>query len=73
MFENKNCDYQVGYRLAKSPESYIVLDILRITEGGLAPVSCLEFSLKPKYFEYVQLPIYRGNTVLCEPGNYFLF
>ena len=32
--------YQGGYMLAKSPQSYTVGDILRITEGSLAP--CLE-------------------------------
>lgn len=32
-----------GYRLAKSPENYTVGEILRMTEGSLAPVSCLEF------------------------------
>lgn len=37
-----NRGYQGGYRLAKSPEEYTVGDILRITEGGLAPVACLE-------------------------------
>ena len=31
-----------GYRLAKAPEEYVIGDILRLTEGGLAPVSCLE-------------------------------
>lgn len=37
-----NRGYQGGYRLAKSPEEYTVGDILRITEGSLAPVACLE-------------------------------
>lgn len=37
-----NRGYQGGYQLAKSPEQYTVGDILRITEGGLAPVACLE-------------------------------
>lgn len=37
-----NRGYQGGYQLAKAPEKYTVGDILRITEGGLAPVSCLE-------------------------------
>lgn len=37
-----NRGYQGGYQLARAPESYTVGDILRITEGGLAPVSCLE-------------------------------
>lgn len=31
-----------GYRLVKAPEEYVIGDILRLTEGGLAPVSCLE-------------------------------
>lgn len=33
---------QGGYRLTKSPEQYSVGMILRLTEGSLAPVSCLE-------------------------------
>lgn len=33
---------QGGYRLAKSPEQYTVGMILRLTEGSLAPVACLE-------------------------------
>ena len=37
-----NRGYQGGYQLAKSPENYTLLDILQITEGGLAPVACLE-------------------------------
>ena len=34
--------YQGGYMLAKSPDMYTVGAILRITEGSIAPVSCLE-------------------------------
>jgi Rrf2 family protein len=30
-----------GYMLAKDPDQYTVGQILRITEGGLSPVSCL--------------------------------
>lgn len=33
---------QGGYKLAKSPSEYTVGMILRLTEGSLAPVSCLE-------------------------------
>lgn len=33
---------QGGYRLAKKPEQYTVGMILRLTEGSLAPVACLE-------------------------------
>ncbi len=31
-----------GYRLTRSPDSYTVGSILRLIEGSLAPVSCLE-------------------------------
>ncbi len=31
-----------GYRLSKDPKDYTVLEILRLTEGDLAPVACLE-------------------------------
>ena len=31
-----------GYMLAKEPSQYTVGQILRITEGGLTPVSCME-------------------------------
>lgn len=34
--------FQGGYRLAKSPDNYTVGEILRLTEGSLAPVACLE-------------------------------
>lgn len=30
-----------GYRLAKSPSAYTVGEILRLTEGSLAPVTCV--------------------------------
>lgn len=31
-----------GYRLTKKPEEYRIGDVLRLTEGDLAPVACLE-------------------------------
>ena len=31
-----------GYRLCRSPEEYTAGEILRLTEGSLAPVSCME-------------------------------
>jgi len=31
-----------GYRLNRAPDSYTVASILRVTEGSLAPVACLE-------------------------------
>ena len=36
-----------GYRLTKEPREYKVGDILRLAEGDLAPVSCLECGAKP--------------------------
>lgn len=34
--------YQGGYRLAKPAESLTVAEILRLTEGDISPVQCLE-------------------------------
>lgn len=31
-----------GYKLARKPEEYTAGDILRTTEGSLAPISCIE-------------------------------
>ena len=31
-----------GYRLSKAPDEIVVGDIMRLMEGGLAPVACLE-------------------------------
>lgn len=31
-----------GYRLTRKPEDYRISEILRLTEGNLAPVACLE-------------------------------
>ncbi len=37
-----NRGYQGGYKLARMPKDYTVGEVLRITEGSLAPVACLE-------------------------------
>lgn len=42
-FLRTNRGFQGGYTLAKSAEQYTVGDILRVTEGSLAPVACLDF------------------------------
>ena len=42
-----NRGYQGGYRLAKDPGDYTVGEILRITEGDLAPVACLNNDAEP--------------------------
>lgn len=36
-----------GYKLTRSPNEYTVGEILRLTEGDLAPVSCLECTAEP--------------------------
>lgn len=36
-----------GYKLIKSPDECKIGDILRLTEGDLAPVACLECGAKP--------------------------
>lgn len=36
-----------GYRLNRQPQDYIVGDILRLIEGTLAPVACLECGAMP--------------------------
>lgn len=36
-----------GYTLCRKPEEYTVGEILRLTEGELAPVACLKKNAKP--------------------------
>ena len=36
-----------GYRLTREPDQYRVGDILRLTEGSLAPVACLDCKVAP--------------------------
>ena len=36
-----------GYRLTKAPEEYRVGDILRLAEGDLVPVACMECGAEP--------------------------
>ena len=57
-----NRGYQGGYMLKKAPEECIVGDILRITEGNLAPVACLEQSPNrcERCGECVTLPVWEG-------------
>jgi len=41
-FLRTNRGAQGGYKLAKSPDKYTVGDILRLTEGSLSPVDCVD-------------------------------
>ena len=36
-----------GYKLSRAPENCTVGEILRLTDGNLAPVACLECSAEP--------------------------
>lgn len=60
---------QGGYQLAKSPEKYTVGEILRLTEGNLSPVACLEedpISCERRE-ECSMLPVWQGlSTVINE-------
>lgn len=50
-----------GYRLAREPEEYTVGDILRLTEGSLAPVACVEDGVGncPKADNCVTMTVWR--------------
>lgn len=64
-----NRGYQGGYRLAKAPAEYTVGMILRITEGSLAPVACLDYEKNPcgRQGTCAVLPVWQGlNRVICE-------
>ena len=51
-----------GYRLTKRPDEYIIGDILRITEGDLAPIACLKDHIKhcSRNNECITLPFWQG-------------
>ena len=51
-----------GHRLVKKPSDYTVGDILRVTEGDLAPISCLQDSPNrcPRAAECTTLAFWEG-------------
>ena len=60
-----------GYRLTKTPDEYTVGNILRLTEGSLAPVACLEQNSVecPRMGDCHTLPMWRKlNTMI---NDYF--
>lgn len=63
-----------GYKLNKSPDQYTVWDILRVTEGGLVPVSCLEAGATdcPRSGQCETLPMWRdfNETVIAFFSKY---
>lgn len=60
---------QGGYMLSKSPDKYTVGEILRLTEGSLAPVDCLNQDPIEceRSGECATLPVWQGlNRVINE-------
>ncbi len=59
---NANRGYQGGYRLAKAPSKYTVGDILRLTEGSLSPVACLDHNPIEceRSADCMTLPVWKG-------------
>lgn len=58
-----------GYKLSRKPKDYKIGDILRLTEGTLAPVMCLEENAKPceRADGCRTLPLWAGlNKAICE-------
>ncbi|MDE7229431.1 MAG: Rrf2 family transcriptional regulator [Oscillospiraceae bacterium] len=56
-----NRGYKGGYTLSKDPSEYTVGEILRVTEGDLAPVTCLqEGSVCERRSECATLHIWEG-------------
>ncbi len=68
---NTSRGFAGGYQLIKPPKDYTVGEIVRATEGNLAPVSCLERSVNtcPRCSECVTLFIWEGLQKL--ENNYF--
>ncbi|MDD6308474.1 MAG: Rrf2 family transcriptional regulator [Clostridia bacterium] len=62
-----NRGFQGGYKLAQAPGKYTVGTILRLTEGSLAPVACLDQNpiQCERSKECITLPIWQGlNKVI---------
>ena len=60
-----------GYRLTRSPEEYTAGEILRVTEGNLAPVACLACGAEPcaRSESCKTVPLWRGFQALT--NDYF--
>lgn len=60
--------HQGGYRLTREPAEYTALDVLRIAEGSLAPVTCLSQLPNPceRSAGCRTLPLWRGLESVVE-------
>ena len=63
-----NRGYLGGYMLAKAPDQYTVGQVLRVTEGGLCPVACLEDQPNqcPRSGYCKTLPVWQGLQRVIE-------
>ena len=54
--------FQGGYKLSQPPQGYTVAQILKVVEGSLAPVSCLEQQPNPcgRCHQCLTLPVWQG-------------
>lgn len=61
-FLKVNRGFQGGYKLSKPPEDYTVGEILRVTEGALVPVACMEQEPNEceRCRECATLPVWQG-------------
>jgi len=57
-----NRGFQGGYKLSRKPEEYTVGEILRLTEGSLSPVACLESGINVcnRADSCCTLPVWKG-------------
>lgn len=53
---------QGGYKLARTPDQYTVAEILRLTEGSIAPVACLDQEINEceRSSDCMTLPLWTG-------------
>lgn len=61
-FLKTNRGSQGGYQLAKTPDKYTVGEILRLTEGSLSPIACVEQEAPDceRSSECAMLPVWQG-------------
>ena len=65
---------QGGYRLTKKPEEYTVGMILRLTEGSLAPVACLDDEVNEckRKDECATLKLWKKlNSAICDVVDHY--
>lgn len=59
-----------GYRLTRPPEDYSVGEILRLAEGSLAPVACLDCGSDPCAGPAAAAPVPSGSGLTRSSGGY---